>query len=1252
MKMLIQQKIQAGFAAALVFLMLTGASAWWSLQRNVETFRAVNQTHEVIEQLNDTLAELLNIQTGARGFTISGSEVFLQPYQAGIANVETSFAAAKRLTQADPEQQRRLAALEPLMQRKISLGKEIIKLRRSGDTAGAQKIIASGQGKQTMDEIRKVIAEMKDEEKQLLQQRTARAQTLSRTTIAIVVFACLLTLGLVGIATVIVRRDFEKRQRAEAERDRFFTLALDMLCIAGTDGYFKRLNPAFQETLGWSTEELLARPFLDFVHPDDRATTLREVEKLTAGQPTLQFENRYQCKDGSWKWLSWRTMPQPDGTLYATVRDVTDRKLAEEALRRSEQKLAVTLNSIGDAVLATDPAGRVTRLNPVAEELTGWTQAEALGRPVAEVFHIINEETRAPASIPVDEVLATGEIHALANHTVIIARDGTERPIADSAAPIRDHEGRTLGVVLVFRDVSAEQKAERAIREAEALNRAVLNSMMANIAVVDRNGTILAINQDWECFARENGTKATLPAVGVGENYLEVCQRAARDLGEEAQAIVNGLRGVLDRSQATFTCEYPCHSPTEHRWFTMNVSPLDRAEGGAVVVHFNITDRKQAEQRLVDIKRALDEHAIVAITDPCGKITYANDKFCAVSGYAREELLDQDHRIFNSGYHPKEYIREMWEAITSGRIWKGEIKNRVKDGTFKWLNTTIVPFLGADGKPAQFIAIRTDVTSLKHVEEEIRHLNTGLEELVAQRTQEVHQSETRFRSAMQHSPTGMALVATDGRWLEVNEALCRILGYSRAELLAATWQALTHPDDLAPDLENVRRLLAGEIQTYSMEKRYRHQDGHDVWAMLSVSLVRTPDNAPDYFISQILDITERKNTERLALRSQRLQSIGTLAGGVAHDLNNAIAPIMMSVELLRMQYPAESQMLDTIQACAHRSADMVRQLMTFAKGAEGARVAVTPKHLVKELQHIMKGTFPKSIQVAVTCDPKVPPVLGDPTQLHQVLLNLCVNARDAMPHGGTLTLEAQRVQVDAAYASSIPDAKPGNYVVLRVRDTGTGIPPEVLDRIFDPFFTTKDPDKGTGLGLSTVLGIVKGHGGFVQVYSKPGQGSTFTAYLPTDAAGSDTELVTKTTVEFHGQEETILFVDDEPAVRQMARAVLHRLNFKPLTATDGADGLMQAAQHRTELRAIITDLHMPHMDGLAFVRALRRMLPDLPIVVASGRMEDAVAEEFKTLGVTSRLDKPFTEVQLADALKDILAPKGTANWTGLDRHFD
>ena len=398
-------------------------------------------------------------------------------------------------------------------------------------------------------------------------------------------------------------------------------------------------------------------------------------------------------------------------------------------------------------------------------------------------------------------------------------------------------------------------------------------------------------------------------------------------------------------------------------------------------------------------------------------------------------------------------------------------------------------------------------------------------------------------------------------------------------------------------------------------------------------------NGQEFNFASLRDITERQKQERLAQRSQRLEAIGTLAGGVAHDLNNAIAPIMMGLQLLKLEYPKESKIVDLFEISARRGADMVRQLLAFAKGAEGERVSVPLHRLVRELENLMKGSFPKNLRLAIRCDPNLPTVLGDATQLHQVLLNLCVNARDAMPHGGTLKLEAERVEVDAAYASSIPDATPGSYLALRVSDSGTGIPPEILDRIFDPFFTTKGPEKGTGLGLSTCMGIVKGHGGFLHVYSQPGQGSTFTAFLPVDPAGGSAEPVTQAPGDFRGQGETILFVDDDTAVRELGRAVLRHLNFTPVTATDGADGVIQAAQHRTKLRAIITDLHMPRMDGLAFVREVRRLLPGIPIVVASGRMDDAEDSELNALGVTNRLDKPFTQAQLAEALKNLLAPE-------------
>ena len=500
MKLLIEQKIQAGFAVALAFLIVTGGAAWWSAQRNVETLRSVDLTYQVLDQIEDTLVEMLNVETGSRGFAISGEEAFLEPYQSGIVAVQKSFERARRLTQDNPHQQRRLAVLEPLIQQKITFMNEVIERRRRGDTAGAHQLISAGQGKRTMDDIRTLLREMEDEENQLLQQRLAKSNAAAQTTIWAVIFGSLLAITLVAAANTVVKRDFQKRRQAEQERDRFFNLSLDLLCIAGADGYFKRINPAFHQTLGWSDEELLAKPFFDFIHPDDHAATLRELEGLAAGQLTVHFRNRYQCQDGSWRWLSWNAVPQPDGLIYAAARDVTQLKAAEDALRRSEQSLEVTLQSIGDAVLATDPAGQITCMNRMAEQLTGWTQAEALGRLVGDVFRIINEATRQPAVIPVEAVLATGNIQGLANHTALIARDGTERPIADSAAPIRDRDGGIIGVVLVFRDVTAEHAAAKALRASEEYNRSIVDSGQDCLKVLSLEGRPVVYTQrDQSC---------------------------------------------------------------------------------------------------------------------------------------------------------------------------------------------------------------------------------------------------------------------------------------------------------------------------------------------------------------------------------------------------------------------------------------------------------------------------------------------------------------------------------------------------------------------------------------------------------------------------------------------------------------------------------------------------------------------------------------------------------------------------------
>lgn len=594
--------------------------------------------------------------------------------------------------------------------------------------------------------------------------------------------------------------------------------------------------------------------------------------------------------------------------------------------------------------------------------------------------------------------------------------------------------------------------------------------------------------------------------------------------------------------------------------------------------------------------------------------------------------------------HPDDRIRLSGELplIMQQGVDLSEYRLRCANGSHRWVQDHRRLVRDADGRPLEIIGYWMDITERKQFEAELSAFNHELEQRVAEQTRSVIESERFARATLDALSARVVILDKEGRVLAANRAW-EVFG---AQDLVREGSPYIEVCDSAcsadagggrPLADGIRAVIQGDA-TQFLHEYICLQAEEPRWFLCRVE--RFPGDGAVRAVVSHEDITQMKLAERQQLRSQRLESLGTLAGGVAHDLNNALAPVLMGMSILKDQYPQESRLFDMIQGSAQRGADMVRQLLTFARGAEGERVSVCPAQVVHELERLMKGSFPKNIQLLVHSDEDLPAVVGDPTQLHQVLLNLCVNARDAMPGGGTLSVRGQVVELDAVYARSIPDAVPGRYLTLRVSDTGAGIPPDILDRIFDPFFTTKGADKGTGLGLSTVLGIVKGHGGFVQVYSQVGEGTIFTVYLPAAApeSGASARTPAVDTAEARqGHGETVLFVDDEAAVREVGRTVLERLNYQPLLATDGADGLVQAAAHRGTLRAVITDLHMPHMDGLAFVRALRRTLPDVPVVVASGRVDEAVAAELLRHGVTRRLDKPFTQEQLARELQALLS---------------
>ena len=428
------------------------------------------------------------------------------------------------------------------------------------------------------------------------------------------------------------------------------------------------------------------------------------------------------------------------------------------------------------------------------------------------------------------------------------------------------------------------------------------------------------------------------------------------------------------------------------------------------------------------------------------------------------------------------------------------------------------------------------------------------------------------------------------------------------------------------------------------EKQQIARDGRKLTVFCRLSVGKGTDGQPDVVIAINTDITEKKQIEARFHQAQRLENLGSLASGLAHDLNNVLAPILMATSILKERLPtdAEKKMLAIMEASAQRGADIVRQVLTFASGVKGERMPVQLRHLLREMLDIAAGTFPPDIKVEMEAPKNLWPVLGDITQLHQILMNLCINARDAMPQGGRLALAAENLELDEAFAAMTPGAKPGQYVCLKVSDTGTGIALENQAKIFEPFFTTKELGKGTGLGLATVMGITTGHGGFLRLNSAPGRGACFEVYLPASPESEPTAEGTGRTEPARGEGQFILVVDDEAAIRTVAAKILEQHGYQPRWAADGSEAMAVYVQQAGAIAAVITDMVMPGMDGPILIRTLRCIAPQLPILGMTGFGERGGLEKYEALALPALLIKPFTAEKLLTTLHAVLhAPPGT-----------
>ena len=501
-------------------------------------------------------------------------------------------------------------------------------------------------------------------------------------------------------------------------------------------------------------------------------------------------------------------------------------------------------------------------------------------------------------------------------------------------------------------------------------------------------------------------------------------------------------------------------------------------------------------------------------------------------------------------------------------------------------------------------------------------------------------AEQKYRDIIRNAVIGIYQTTPDGRYLTANAALARIHGFdSPEELIVWNFGAQIYVDPARRE-EFVRQLEArGKVRNF--EAQVYRKDGSKSWTSQNARTVRDENGAVVCYEAFVEDITQRKELEMQFLRAQRMESIGALAGGIAHDLNNVLLPIIMGIDLLKemVKSSRELELLDMMELSGKRGADMVKQVLLFARGVEGERALIAPAQLVNELRKIAVDTFPKSISVVVESDENTWRILGDRTQLHQVLLNLCVNARDAMPEGGRLLISARNFRMDEEFIATHPGASPGPAVVLEVSDTGEGMRPDVLGKIFDPFFTTKEIGKGTGLGLSTTLGIIKSHGGFIDVESEVGKGAAFKVIVPVtlneEEGPADSAVPTAPA---RGHAELILVIDDEASVRSMTAQTLVAFGYRVVCAENGVDGIAKYSQSPQEFAAVLTDMMMPMMDGAATIRALTRINPEVKIIAVSGLSARAPEAEIASGAVKYFLAKPYTAGTMLKTLSKLLHP--------------
>jgi PAS domain S-box-containing protein len=887
--------------------------------------------------------------------------------------------------------------------------------------------------------------------------------------------------------------------------------------------------------------------------------------------------------------------------------EISERNRAEEQIKRVKEALNTVVDNLPIAVFAKSAQdGQFILWNKASESLFGFTKEQVIGKTDYDFFpreqaDFFWEKDR--------ETFASGEVVDVPEEPIQTKSLGT-RILHTRKVPVYDREREPSYLLAISQDITERKQYEQALQTSEERYRTLVENIGVGISLMDSEHNVIVTNsivgQWFNKPASEFSGKKCFQEFEKREAVCEHCPgERAMATGQPAEAETEGVRDDGTRIVVRI------------RAFPM--LGHDGVATGFTEVIEDITERREAEEALRESEqrfRAVFEnnHLVMLIVDPeAGRIVDASPGACAFYGYDREELKRKELSEINM-LSPEQVHQRMQEAKFQQRRYF-DFQHRLSSGEVRDVEVCTGP-ISIGGRTLLFSVI-TDVTDRKRAEQALR------------------ESEQRYRALFDESRDGVWLNARDGTLIDANEAFLDLLGLTREEV--GHWnviKAYRDPADRVRFQNTIER--NGSVGDYDL--KLKKKDGTEIDCQLTATLRLDEEGKVVGYQGIIRDMTERKKLEQQLLQSQKMEAIGTLAGGIAHDFNNLLTVILGYSELIVSEKNEGDRDYEDLKKVIHAgrsAADMVQQILAFSRKTETKFWPINLNKQIPQLRKMLSRLIPRTTEVQIDLDPDLPTVNADPAQIDQVLMNLAVNARDAMPNGGRLRIETKAVVLDEDYCSTHIEASKGPHALLTVSDTGTGIDRATSDRIFEPFYTTKKPGQGTGLGLAMVYGIVKSHGGHITVHSELGAGTAFRIYIPAHQVAAELDVATSGEFAALGI-GTILLADDEELVRSLGERILSRTGYRILTACNGREALEIYKQKRDEITLVILDLIMPVMDGKQCLDEILKVNPQAKVLIASGYSPDGATKEILEGRAKGLVNKPYNIKQMVQSVREAL----------------